>query len=118
MRAKLRMRPQAIALVFLLALGSVVSAQAVGSRDTLLALRTPISPVFALMGISPVSIERPTTPRAFALDLLSKSQNLSALPESYGVEVAPFWLVPHPLLEYSEFYQPSIIESIAQTLTL
>jgi hypothetical protein len=63
-------------------------------------LRTPVSPAFELLGVTPTAIEKPTTPSAVATSLLSSfvSGNQAILPRQYALDVAPFWLVSHPTL--------------------
>lgn len=60
---------------------------------TLDQLRAPSSPAFNMLGISPDEIERPKNPTDFALSLGNASNNFSAFPQSYAVEVAPFWVL-------------------------
>lgn len=50
------------------------------------AVRTPDSPAFTLLGIAPTQIERPTTPKGFAVALGGLVRNGGA------IEVAPYWL--------------------------
>ena len=82
------------------------------------ALRTPTSPVFALLGKSPISIERPTSVRAFAATLVNATNNLSRLPQSYAIDVGPYWLSSRPALTFDEFYRPTVGGAIAQTLSI
>lgn len=68
-------------------------------------LRTPDSPAFTLLGVSPTDIAKPTTPRALAV-ALSKFVTSDAaieLPQNVAVEVAPFWLWPRDRLTYADF---------------
>lgn len=66
-------------------------------------IATPVSPALVLLGTAPTSIERPATPSKFALSLANAftSGSALALPSSYALEVAPFWLVSHPRLRVS-----------------
>jgi hypothetical protein len=80
-------------------------------------LRTPTSPAFVILGIEPTSVERPTTPRAFALSFLSASDNATVIPRDYAVEVAPYWLYRHPLLTFDQYYRPTLAQAVAQTTT-
>lgn len=61
---------------------------------------TPVSPAFVILGISPTSIERPSTPSKFAISLANAftSGSQAQLPRTYALEVAPFWLASHPRL--------------------
>lgn len=72
-------------------------------------LRTPASPGFILMDETPASIEKPTTPQGLALNLLS-------LRQGGAVEVAPYWLVTHPNLNFLQYAHGSF--PILQTLSL
>jgi hypothetical protein len=78
-------------------------------------LKTPVSPGFEILGVAPTAIERPTTPRALALGLLSASSNGSVLPRDYAVEVAPYWLRPRPTLTFAQYVAPTVAQSIAQS---
>ncbi len=81
-------------------------------------LRVPASPAFVLMGIEPKTIERPRTPRAFGLSVIQATNELSGLPKNYAMEFAPFWLVPHPNLEFRPDRTESLGATIIQTLSL
>lgn len=110
-----------LALVFALAIGApalaqTTSAQPIQLRD----LRTPNSPAFALLGVSPTEVERPSTPRAFAVSLLSAVQRGgdSILPNSFALEVAPYWLRSHPALSFDRYSNPSVRQSLQQTFSV
>jgi hypothetical protein len=94
---------------------TVATAQGV---DTLRALRTPMAPAFALLGLTPISIERPSTPRAFAVSLLSATQRVSQLPDSWALELAPYWLRSHPRLTYDAYYRPALTDALKQTFSV
>ena len=81
-------------------------------------LRVPASPAFVLMGIEPRTVERPRTPRAFGLSVVQATNELSGLPKNYAMEFAPFWLVPHPNLEFRPDLRQGIGATIIQTLSL
>jgi hypothetical protein len=83
-------------------------------------LKTPTSPAFVLLGITPTAVERPTTPRAFALGLLSASQDGGSLfPENYATEVAPYWLTSHPDLTFDDYYRSrSVWQRVQQTFSV
>jgi hypothetical protein len=107
--------PGRAAILLGILLPTIARAQGV---DTLRALRTPIAPAFALLGLTPISIERPSTPRAFAVSVLSATQRFSELPDSWALELAPYWLRPHPLLTYDAYYRPGVIDALMQTLSV
>ncbi|HYK43681.1 MAG TPA: hypothetical protein VEV83_00840, partial [Parafilimonas sp.] len=54
-------------------------------------LKTPNSPGFQILDISPSSIERPTNPKEFALKVFNLTNNGSALPKNFAFEIAPYW---------------------------
>ncbi|MGH7469224.1 MAG: hypothetical protein ACRENP_14810 [Longimicrobiales bacterium] len=62
-------------------------------------LRTPSSPAFVILGLSPTRIQRPNTPATVAASFLEDFGNPGGLlPNAYAIEVAPYWLFPHPTL--------------------
>jgi hypothetical protein len=54
-------------------------------------LKTPNSPGFQILDISPSSIERPASPKEFALSALNISNNASAIPKNFALEMSPYW---------------------------
>jgi len=98
-----------------------VSAQAdteKPSTTTLDNLKTPASPAFELLGVSPTAIARPATPRALATDLLSKSARGTVLPNNYALEFAPYWLAPRRTLTFEEYVAPSPSQSARQSFSV
>jgi hypothetical protein len=82
-------------------------------------LKTPTSPAFVILGIEPTSVERPSTPRAFALSLLSAAQGEGGvLPENYAAEFAPYWMRPQPRLTFAEYFDPNWLQSLRQTFSI
>lgn len=81
-------------------------------------LHTPTSPAFTLLGVSPTDIARPSTPRALATDLVSKTNRGSIIPNNYALEFAPYWLVSHPSLSYQEYTDPSPVQSVMQSFSI
>jgi hypothetical protein len=56
-------------------------------------IRTPDSPAFTLLGISPTQIERPTTPKQLTAALSGfLSDGASSVPKNLAVEFWPYWL--------------------------
>ncbi len=82
-------------------------------------LRAPDSAAFALLGVSPTEIQRPTTPTALGLALGSfvSGGNL-AVPDSLSVEVAPYWLFSHPELTGDEMAESSPSEAMVRNFTV
>jgi hypothetical protein len=111
-----------LAAVFALCLSSSALAQAQTPTPepiTLRDLKTPVSPGFELLGVAPTDIDRPATPRAFAVSLLSALQRGdTVLPDGFAMEVAPYWLVPHDRLEFKTYINPNVAQSIRQTFSI
>jgi hypothetical protein len=82
------------------------------TKAQLLDLRTPPSPAFVLLGIEPTSIDKPTEPRAVAASFISTVRQGGAL------EVAPYWLMSHPMLKFKDYYEADIGQTILQTLSV
>jgi hypothetical protein len=56
-------------------------------------LRTPASPAFTLLGVSPTLVDRPGSARDFAISILSSLEESADgdLPRSVAVEATPYW---------------------------
>lgn len=94
-------------------------AQADSTAIELEQLRTPTSPAFVILGISPTAVERPTTPRAFALSLVSAAAESDDLvPDNYAAEFAPYWLGPRRELTFEEYYHPTLLQALRQTFSV
>jgi hypothetical protein len=111
------------ALIAALGLPALAVAQTAGPPKlepvTLKDLKTPASPSFQLLGIAPSDVERPTTPRAFAVSLLSAlQQSDTVLPNGLAVDVAPYWLVPHNSLQFADYIDPKVGQSLRQTFAV
>jgi hypothetical protein len=89
-----------------------------GVGDTLDAFRTPTSPAFVLFGIEPTSVERPTTPRAVAVSLLSSGLANGVIPNNYAIEFSPYWLTSHPDLTYDKYVNATADEQLIQSLSI
>lgn len=55
-------------------------------------LKAPASPAFTILGIAASDIERPTDLNSFTVTLRDATNNFTALPKSYAIQVAPFLL--------------------------
>ncbi len=80
-------------------------------------LRTPASPALVLLGIAPTKIQRPNVPATLAASLVDAlGSGGGRLPNGYAVEVAPYWLMPHPTLTLRSYaHNPA---SFVRTLTV
>ena len=114
----------ALALASSVALGGHANAQPAEApapgqpRVTPEDLRPPASPVFALLGTTPASIERPQTPRALAMNLISAVREEEGLPRNYALEVAPYWTTYHPDLSFDDYYNAGLLQTIAQNFAV
>src|SRR4051812_24975372 len=98
------------AIVVVLAAGGPAIASAGQADDerssrtiTVSDARTPEAPAFVLLGVSPSQIDRPTTPRALTISVISASfDSDNLLPHNYALQVAPYWLKGHPALTSGE----------------
>jgi hypothetical protein len=115
----LRARRGGLLLLCVLAIGAPSAfAQAPPATITLDGLQTPPSPAFTLLGVSPTTIDRPTTPQGIAFNLLAAAvKSDSLIPSDYALEVAPYWLKNRPNLSYNTYFAPKTTQSIAQTLS-
>lgn len=113
------MRRVIITLV-VLALGVVPHAQAQNSIPEFDKLRTPSSPAFVILGVSPTEVQRPTTPSTFAASLLQGfvPQGDGGTLDDFAVEVAPYWLVSHPNLRLRDYHGGSWFQNFVRTFTV
>jgi len=96
----------ALYLVIQLGWAGLASAQEEpASIPEFVTLRTPTSPAFVLLGITPTTVERPTTPRAVATSFLSHftEGGGAILPRQFALEVGPYWLWSHPRLTIEDY---------------
>ncbi len=100
---------------------AITGAQSAAARPATIELdnlRTPTSPAFTILGVTPTSIARPSTPRALALDLVSSTERGTVIPENYALEVAPYWLRARPALTFAQYTRPTVAQSIRQSFAL
>ena len=82
-------------------------------------IRAPDSPAFAILGVSPSEIQRPTTPTEVSVALGSfVSAGSLVVPDSLAVEVAPYWLFPHPELTGEAMAESSIGQAMLRNFTV
>jgi hypothetical protein len=67
-------------------------AQEVDLKD----LKTPNSPGFQLLDIAPSNIERPTNPKALAVNIFSLTNSGTAIPKNFSFEMSPYWYLKNP----------------------
>lgn len=77
-----------------------VFSQSTTDKITFQSLETPSSPGFILLDKTPSSIEKPTTPQGFGVNVLGLLQGKGG-----AMEFSPFWLVNHPKLTAEKMYK-------------
>jgi hypothetical protein len=80
-------------------------------------LRAPTAPAFALLDVTPASIERPENPKSFTMNLINTVSRSRGLPQNYALEVAPYWLTYHPQLTFAKYQSPGLMSAL-HTLAL
>ena len=81
-------------------------------------LRTPDSPAFVVLGVSPTEIQRPTTPRTLIAALGGALSNSSlTVPKDFALEIAPYWLFSHPDLPIQDYRSEHLMRPL-RTLSL
>ena len=94
------------------------TVQADASTSDFDKMRTPDSPAFVILGVSPTEIQRPGTPMAVATALSGFVSGSSVtIPTNLALEVAPYWLYDHPQLT-SKAYQEGGWRNVYRTFTL
>src|ERR1043166_549396 len=81
-------------------------------------MRTPDSPAFVVLGVSPTEIQRPSTPRTLITALGGAlSNNSLTVPKDFALEVAPYWLFSHPDLPIMEYRSDHLLRPL-RTMSL
>jgi hypothetical protein len=78
-------------------------AQQIDTTLTLKDIEIPTSPGFILLDQAPSSIERPNSPKAFAVSALNAFTESNGLPKNYAVEFTPFWFFKHPNMDVLKY---------------
>ena len=99
---------------------------AISQQDTLPAntevsldlLRAPVSPAANLLGISSSQVEKPTDPAAFMTSIQTATGNLTAIPTSYAVDLAPAWLFCGPKITLDDYLSPKVGKTMAQSFVV
>ena len=92
--------------IFFVCTANVLFAQQIDSTLNLKDIEIPTSPGFILLDQAPSSIERPNSPKAFAVSALNSFTESNGLPKNYAVEFTPFWFFKHPnmnVLKYAGY---------------
>lgn len=106
--------PSSFLCLLLIFLSTSIKAQpsSLERSDTTFSLnlpQVPSSPAFTILGIEPVSIERPATPTDLAVCILHSTNNLISLPKNFALEFTPRWFFDTDSItyeRYSKFFNP------------
>jgi hypothetical protein len=119
------MTPQvarALILILMMVLGcgapALAQAPALPANVTINELVAPFAPALTLLDKAPTSIERPETPKAFAVNLLNKISEAGGFPRDYALQVAPYWLKSHPDLSFASYQAPNFRQTLARTFAV
>jgi hypothetical protein len=74
-----------------------------GRRIDLNNISIPSSPGFILLDESPTILDRPASPKAFAVNIYNAFKQSGGFPTNYGVEFTPFWYFQHPNMTALKF---------------
>lgn len=77
------------------------------------ALKTPTSPAFMIIGVSPTQVERPTSPQDVAATVFDLTSTAGGVPRNLALEIAPYWFKLHPHLTYDQYVRPSLLRQVA-----
>lgn len=81
-------------------------------------LKAPNTAAVTLLGTSPTSIERPDSPKAFVVNVISQLAKDDGLPQNYAVQLAPYWMRWHPRLTFDSYANPTVLQQIARSFAV
>lgn len=108
----------ACACLLLFGLAAPVSAQAVAPAPALDDLKAPTAAAITLLGVSPSAIERPDSPQAFVVNVVSQLAKDDGLPKNFGVLLTPYWMRWHPRLTFDSYAKPTFAQRLARTVAV
>ena len=90
-------------------------------------LKTPSTPAFTILGLSPTDISRPTMTESFFLSIANGLED-NGIASDVAIETTPFWWTPRRGLTYREYYgiaedsdkevQQDLLKNIGRTFAL
>ena len=93
--------------VILLVIAIITSPYSFGqsNNDTIpfREMTVPSSPVFNLLDVSSMTVERPATVKAFALSVGNAVGGSTLIPKNFAMEFTPFWLFKHPRMDIYKY---------------
>ena len=111
------------AALFVLAAAHSAHAQQTNAQEqktakvTVEELTAPTSPAFVLLGVTPESVDRPESPKAFVFSALS-ALRIGGLPTDFAMQVAPYWMKSNPTLTFEQYQNPNWRQSMKQTFAV
>jgi hypothetical protein len=81
-------------------------------------LKAPVSPASTLLGLSPSDVENQTDPHKLMMSLRNATDNFTALPNSYAVDIAPFKLFGKRGIAIANIDSKNYAEVFRQSLVL
>ncbi len=88
------------------------------SELTMNMLAVPAVPAFTMLGIAPTTIEKPKDLKEMLFSVANATQNLSVLPNSFAMEVAPFLILRPNRLSLTEYLENNILDNFMQSFSL
>ena len=80
---------------------------------------SPGSPAANLLGVTESEIQKPSEPAKIISSFYNASNNFSAVPTSYALDIAPLWLFSSKSISWKEYTSQNVpLNNITQTLTL
>jgi hypothetical protein len=109
-----------ICLLFSIHTNAQQKTNEIDTTATLDMLVVPNSPAFTLLGISPTTVDKPTTPSDFAFSIVNATNGLSGLPKNYAIEIAPIPLLFQKKKNYNQFANKNhkFINTLSQTFII
>jgi|GEM_PF-1280008 len=105
------MKKNSIALLLVLCF-----AQAAAQQEQ--SLNIPSTPAFSILNFEPSSILKPGNLKDLGADILNSFDENGKLKMNIGIELAPYWLSSRPYLTNQAYNNPTVGQSILQTLSI
>lgn len=81
-------------------------------------LKAPASPAANLLGTAPTEIQTPSDPGALVASFQNATNNLTSLPKSFAVDIAPFWFFGGRNRTFSEYNSNKLKNNLKQSLVV
>ncbi len=81
-----------LTLIYFLSFTEIIFSQSKTEDISIDMLKAPVSPAFQLLEVDESKIERPTNPTDFMISILQNTNELTAIPRNYSLEITPYWV--------------------------